>query len=166
MKHFSIFALGLAAMLGFASCSDDNDDVDIKDVPQAYKAALAEKFPDAVNVKWEKNGQYYVADFSKPQTEYDVWFAPEAKWAMTEADYGKNLFMLPPEVEEAFSKGEYGFEHTVEDVEMYERTDLTFYVIEVEPVSGDADIHIFYNPDGTVIKTVTGDVSITPDTVL
>ena len=165
--RFSILALGLVALLGFSSCSDDDDnDVNNKDVPEVYKNALAAKFPEATNVKWERTSQYYVAEFSKPQQEYDVWFAADAKWVMTETDYGKNLFFLPPAVEQALAKGPYGFEHTVEDVEMYERTDRTFYIIEVEPVKGDGDIYIYYAPDGTQIKAITNDVTITPDTAI
>lgn len=160
--------LVLMAMAGLASCGDDSDDRDIdrNDVPASYTEALKAKFPDAVNVKWEKTPGYYIAEFSKPQQEYDVWYGPGAEWAMTEVGYGHNLFFLPPVVDAALAESEYGKNHTVEDVTMYERTDRTFYIIEVEPMGGGADTYLYYAPDGTLVKTMTQDVDITPDTQL
>lgn len=162
-----IAALFAAIVTCFAACNDD-DDKDIKhnNVPEAYTKALQAKYPDAVNVKWEKTGRYYIAEFSKPQQEYDVWFAPEAQWAMTEIDYGRNLFFLPAEVNKSFAESEYGINHTIDDVSMYERTDRTFYVIEVEPTGGGADTYLYYAPDGENLKITTQDIEITPETVI
>lgn len=166
--RFLFLTLALATMVGFSSCSDDDDnkDVDRNDVPEAYQEALKAKYPEAVNVKWEKTPRYYIAEFQKPQEEYDVWFGSEAEWAMTEIDYGHNLFFIPAAINEALAKSPYGTDHTIEDVSMFERIDRTFYLIEVEPMSGGADTYLYYAPDGTLIKTTTQDITITPDTQL
>ncbi len=164
-RFFSI-AFTLVSLACLTSCGDDSDDRDVNrnDVPESYTKALTAKYPDAVNVKWEKTPGYYIAEFSKPQEEYDVWFGPGAEWAMTEVDYGHNLFFLPPAVGSALAGSEYGKNHTVEDVAMIERTDRTFYLIEVEPMGGGADTYLYYSPDGTLIKTTAQDVDITPET--
>lgn len=166
--RFISIVFSIVALTGFSSCGDDSDDRDVNhsDVPAAYTEALKAKYPEAVNVRWEKTTEYYIAEFSKPQQEYDVWFGPGAKWAMTEVDYGHNLFFIPAVVNSAFANSEYGKDHTIEDVAMYERTDRTFYLIEVEPMSGGSDTYLYYAPDGTLIKTTSQDMDITPDTVL
>ncbi len=162
-KLFSLL-LGTFAIVGFTSCSDDDNDLSISEVPVAYQNALKAKYPDAVNVKWERKTDYYVADFEKPGEDYDVWFGPEAKWVMTEIDYGKNLMQLPPAVSSAYSESQYAYTCLVEEATAYERLDRTFYVIEVEPTSGGTDTYIYYNPDGTTLKVITQDIVITPTT--
>lgn len=155
------------SMVAFTACDDDDDkDVATKYVPENYQEALKAKYPDATYVKWERKKNYYVAEFQKPQQDYDVWFGTDAKWAMTEIDYGHNLFFLPGVVNEALANSEYGTNYTIDDVAMYEYPDHSFYVIDVEPMKGGKDTYLYYRPDGTLFQTTTRDINITPDTVL
>lgn len=163
-KFFPLI-LGVLALAGFTSCSDDDDkDLSLNEVPLAYQNALKTKYPDAVNVKWEQKGDYYVADFKEVGKDYDVWFGKEASWAMTEIDYGPNVMQLPPAVSSAYSESQYAYTCVVDDAVAYERTDRNFYVIEVEPSAGGADTYLYYNHDGTIIKVITQDVEIIPTT--
>ncbi|MBD5214576.1 MAG: hypothetical protein HDS75_07145 [Bacteroidales bacterium] len=152
------------ALVGFASCGDDDNDLPINEVPVAYQNALRAMYPEAVNVEWERNANFYVADFEKPGMDFDVWFGAEATWAMTEIDYGNNLMLLPPAVSSAYSESQYAYTCVVDDVKSYEHTDKAFYIIEVEPTNGGDDIYVYYNPDGTTLKVITQDVDITPVT--
>ena len=36
-----------------------------------------------------------------------MWFNPKAEWAMTDTDYGKNLFLLPAEIGKAFAESQF-----------------------------------------------------------
>lgn len=162
-----IFLMG-AALLGlvtFAACSDDDNDVKDSTVPAAVSASFKTQFPNAVNPQWEKNGQYYVADFTLTQVEKDAWFTDNGTLVMTVSDYGKNLFYLPGTVEGAFAQDDYGT-CTVDDVKYYERTSASsFYLIEVEK-EGMQDTDVFYDTDGALIIAVPeGSINVTPDTV-
>lgn len=166
--RFLLLSLAATAMVSFSACSDDDDDVKTGDVPKAYVEALQAKYPESanVNVEWEQNGQYYVAEYAKnSMQEYEVWFGAKAEWAMTEVDYGKNLFFLPGEVEQAFAESVYGTGNTVDDVHMYERTADTYYLVEVELASDNSDVYIYINSDGTILKPTTTKIDVTPTTV-
>lgn len=163
MKHiFRLLLLPLLAMTALTGCADDND-VKANEVPLAYKTALSALYPDAVKVEWERDGGYYVADFTRYGHDYDVWFGSEASWAMTEIDYGNTLVGLPSGVIAAFANSGYEIDYTIDEVKEYQRPADTFYLIEVEPDKGGADVHLFYGPDGTLLRTATADIDIRPD---
>ena len=165
MKQISRFLfLPMLAMLAFTAC-DSDDDVPANEVPLSYKTALSSMYPDAVKVEWERDGGYYVADFARFGHDYDVWFGSEATWAMTEIDNGNTLEGLPSGLIVAFANSEYGYvpDYTLDQVKEYQRPSGTFYVIEVEPNKGGADVHLFYGPDGTLLRTSTVDIDIRPD---
>lgn len=149
-------------MTALTGCADDND-VKANEVPLAYKTALSALYPDAVKVEWERDGGYYVADFTRYGHDYDVWFGSEASWAMTEIDYGNTLVGLPSGVIAAFANSGYEIDYTIDEVNEYQRPADTFYLIEVEHDKGGADVHLFYGPDGTLLRTATADIDIRPD---
>lgn len=166
-KQLLMCLLAATAMTGFTSCDDDDDNyLKTSQVPEACVAALQSRYPDATDVRWERKHKYYVAEFRNVQRDYDVWYAADATWAMTEIDYGKNLFFLPAVVSEAFATGEYGTGYTVDDISEYQRPQSTFYEIEVEPQGGGKDVYLYYDEQGNLFKTATVDVDITPDTVI
>lgn len=163
-KNLLFMFVALLGIFSFASCSDD-DDNNPGTIPSGVEQAMQTQFPNATNIKWEKKGVYLVADFDESRLDKEAWFTRDGEWKMTETDYGKDLFYLPADVEKAFATGEYGT-WTVDDVKLYERSDKTFYLFEVEK-AGQRDMELYYNIDGTVIKAVPDtDVDITPDTVI
>lgn len=163
-KNLLFISVALFGIFSFASCSDD-DDKDSVTVPSGVEQAMQTQFPNAINIKWEKKGVYLVADFDESRLDKEAWFTRDGEWKMTETDYGKDLFYLPADVEKAFATGEYGT-WTVDDIRLYERIDKSFYLFEVEK-TGQRDMALHYNLDGTVIKAVPDtDVDITPDTVI
>ena len=165
MKYiFRLLLLPLLAMTALTGCDDDKD-VQANEVPLAYKTALSALYPDAVSVEWERDGGYYVADFNRMGHDYEVWLGNEATWAMTEIDNGNTLEGLPSGLIVAFANSAYGYvpDYTLDQVKEYQRPSGTFYVIEVEPNKGGADVYLFYDKDGTLLRTSTVDVDIRPD---
>ena len=157
--------IAVMGMFAMSACGDDDDDVKPGNLPAGVENAMKVQFPNAQNVKWEKKGAYVVADFIDARSEKEAWFTNDAKLAMTETDYGKDLFYLPSVVEKSFSEGEYGT-WIVDDIDFYERTDKDFYLIEVEK-AGQREMDLYFSPDGVLIKAVPdSDVEITPDTVI
>ena len=170
MKKKILFAfVALLGMGVFTACSDDDDNDTPSVVEKQYVDALNKLYPKAKDVEWKKEAAYTVAEFNYP-AEYvgvDVWFDGNASWMMTSHDYGKNLFFLPPIVEAAFNTTDYST-WTVDDIEYYEYPVNTknFYLIEVEK-QGEPDANLFFKEDGTLIKTVSGEIAeITPDTAI
>ena len=147
------FYLLLWALLGtvvWTSCSDDDDDIRVSDVPTAVQNALQLKFPNVSRAEWENKQGYYVADFWQEGMETHVWIDAQAEWKMTELDFGTNLSLLPAAVQSAFQNGQYA-SWRVDDIDKYERQDRTFYLIEVE-TNGQKDRDLFFAEDGTLLK--------------
>lgn len=172
--------LSLAILSIFAvtyACGDNDDDNTpqkpsdpaVAGIPQVCQDAFAQRYPKAQRVKWEIKKPYYVADFADVNGTVDTeaWFKADGTWAMSEADYGKDLFMIPTAVNLAFEKTEYRT-WTISDISHYTYPDQTkeFYVIEVEK-TGSADTDLYFRADGTLFKTApdTG-TDITPDTAV
>ena len=147
-KWFFLCALALGSFT-FASCSDDDDNEGAR-VPESVESALRAKYPDATNVEWEAKAGYYVAEFWMNGAEVDVWFTTDAVWKMTETDLGVNVSKLPAEVKEAFLAGEYAA-WAVDDIDKYEREDMTFFLVEVEK-NGQRDRNLYYNEQGGLLK--------------
>lgn len=167
LYYLLIAVLGLVT---FAGCNDDDENLAPRpNAPEAVLNAFNAKYPDAKDVKWETKGAYYVADFKTTASlvEIDAWYKADGTWAMTESDYGKDLFMVPTAINQAFNASQYAT-WTIDDISYYEYPDATksFYLIEVEKV-GQTDMQLYFKPDGTSIKNVADNgVDITPDTVI
>lgn len=149
-KWFFLLAIALGSFT-FVSCSDDDDNDGVR-VSEDVKAALRVKYPNASYVEWEAKAGYYVAEFRDNGAELDAWFTPEAVWKMTETDLGVDLNKLPLVIKDAFLASEYAL-WSVDDIDLYEREDLTFYLVEVEK-KGEKDRNLYYNELGGLLKDV------------
>lgn len=157
MKNLFITAMCFCLMT-LAGCNKASADSQIN---EKAKAELAERYPDAVNVKWTSKNGYDVAKFNRVTTrsanaEYDfsVWFNRSGQWCMTESEISYNE--LPEAVKAAFQASEYA-DWKVDDIDKLERNGMeTFYVIEVETRSGniEKEADLYYSEEGALIKTV------------
>ncbi len=148
-KLFGLFG-ALMGLVVLTSCDNDDDDIRVSDVPNAVMNTFEAKFPNVSRAEWENKQGYYVADFWQEGMETHVWIDQKAEWKMTELDFGVNLQLLPEAVRSAFQTGQYG-SWRVDDIDKYERTDRTFYLIEVE-TKGQQDRDLFFGEDGTLLK--------------
>lgn len=150
-KWFFLLVMALGSFT-LVSCSDDDDDNDGVQVSENVKEALRAKYPNASNVEWEAKAGYYVAEFYEKGAELDVWFTPDAVWKMTETDLGVDVSKLPQAVKDAFLASGYAL-WSVDDIDLYEREDLTFFLIEIEKM-GEKDRNLYYNEQGGLLKDV------------
>lgn len=142
----------LIAALAFTGCNKDNtgDGYIGTTVTEEMQTAFTALYPDASGVTWAKNGNYFVADFTRTDMNVgaEAWFTAAAQWQMTVTDVSFNS--IPQAVRDAFNAGEYA-SWRVEDVDMIERTGLeTIYVIEVE--NGNLEYDLYYTAEGILIK--------------
>lgn len=157
IKRFITAMVAVAAVLGMQACGSDDDKFD---ETLAFRDALQTVKPGLTSVKWEKKGQWRVAEGREGQYDVDVWFDTEANWKMTETDYNRDVNMLPAAIVSAIAASEYQG-RTIDDIECYERADMIFYVVELE-AAGQKDVYAYYKNDGTLLKTSTVDEEVTP----
>lgn len=171
-KKFYLLALP-ALMLSMVACSDDDDNVNPNDVPTVCTQAFSQRYPEVKNPKWEQEGTYYTAEWKEASNlrSKEAWFKQTAEvgdsWVMTETDYGKDIFMVPTELNDSFNKTEYS-NATIDEIELYEYADNSrdAYIIEVTPQASTSDLLlVFRASDYSFVKAMpdTG-VDITPDT--
>lgn len=73
------------AAMAFGACDDDDKNDNIT-VPDAVSKALNDKYPAAMDIEWERKGDYFVADCWMDGREMDVWYDVQATWKLTETD--------------------------------------------------------------------------------
>lgn len=82
MKRLSIFFFALIVLHTAAFTLTPKKHT----APKAVIEAFAQKFPDALKVKWEKEGADYEANFIVNGIPTSANFSPDGKWMETETD--------------------------------------------------------------------------------
>lgn len=90
----------LVAALGFVACDDYN-------APTSTRAAFNERYPNAVDVEWERKRGYAVAEFHIPgqRGECEAWYTKSGEWVMTKFDI---TYSEPPQAVRTAFETEYG----------------------------------------------------------
>lgn len=147
MRKLLFASIMFVTALGFVACDDYN-------APTSMRNAFSERYPNAVDVEWEKKRGYAVADFSIPgEGDGEAWYTKSGEWVMTKFDI--RYSDLPQAVRTAF-EAEYGAQTPVDDVERLERnTGDTIYFIEATIVVNGylTDIYLDYSEDGKLLRT-------------
>ena len=155
MKLFKFLASTMLVAGIFAACNKEDNDL-IQSATEEARV-LATMYPNAQNVRWEKEGEFNVAEFTNNGIKSEAWFM-RSVWQYTEADISYDA--LPQRVKAAFKASEYA-NWKVEDVDMVERNGTeVFYVIEVE--KGEQEVDLYYMSNGKLIKTVKAPHTVLP----
>ena len=106
-----------------------------------------------------------VADFWQNGLEVQAWSDSDGKWLMTEYDWGIDLSALPQAVQDALQNGQYGT-WFVDDIDLFERPDDVFYVIDVE-TKGQPERNLYFSPEGQLLKDEVdrGNDDVRPDII-
>lgn len=154
MKKYLFLFGAIAVALATISCSDD-DDV----VPSNSKVTdnFMTMYPNAQDISWGRALGYWVAEFNNVepllQTDCTAWFDNDGEWYLTDTDLPPTA--LPEAVQNAFEIGDYA-DWFIDEIDMVERyNSQAVYVIEVDndQAAEDAEIDLYYTPDGTLIKS-------------
>lgn len=144
-KLFMMIAAAACGM-GFASC-DDDDYINLSDLPAAIQEEFSTRYPAAQIEEWEIKNGYTKVDFRSDGYEAEAWFGTNG-WVMTETDIPYQA--LPAPVRTSFETSDYADWH-IEDIDMVDRINSqTVYVIEVE--RGNMEFNLHYSKDGILIK--------------
>lgn len=158
MKKLLLLTAVLAAG---ALCGCEKEEAEsTAQVSDLTRAALAMRYPDAVNVVWEFRRGYAVAEFDLPAARAAAavrnaaWFDQAGVWYMTETEMSFDA--LPEAVRTAFLAGRYAA-WRIEEIDRIERAGAkTLYVIEAEgyPDGIETEADLYYLPDGILVKEV------------
>ena len=147
MKRFWIVLALLTVVVSTSSCDKEYD---IRRIDATFSNALTSQFPNAIWVEWERNHDFYVAEFYQDGTQLKVWFNKDAQWCMTETDLGRDMEKLPAAVLETFKGTQYST-WMVDDLDKYERADGTYYLIEID-FENKSDRDLYFSENGKLLK--------------
>lgn len=151
MRTKILFFLLLAGIpFLWAGCDkDDNGEKGIQPTEPVAKA-FAERYPDAQNIVFEIEGNYYEIDFTNDGRPTTAWFTDQGQWVMDKVKYP--FSQLPQAVINSFLEGSYG-SWTTDDCYIIQRAGIgTVYKIEAE--NGGKDIDLYYAANGELIQSV------------
>lgn len=137
-----IFFVAMVLLCAFASCFAQGK------TPIAVATAFSQKFPNATNVKWDKeNAHEYEASFEWKGVNYSANFSDAGEWLETESPTSFN--QLPDKVQASFNTLHKGaMIKAVAKIETSKGT--TKYEVEIK--QGIKTVEFFYTEDGTEIK--------------
>jgi uncharacterized membrane protein YkoI len=141
MKTIKILfgALFAVAILAFTSIGDK--------APKKVLDAFANKFPNANDVKWEKeNETEWEAEFKMDKIEYSSNFLEDGTWKETEHEIDEKD--IPLNVKKSLMESFPGFE--IEEAEISETPNEIIYEFEIE--KGEVEMSVVMTTDGKIVK--------------
>lgn len=150
--NLSVFSLLVCLSFLLCGCPKDGPEQGIIPVEKVSKA-FADKYPDARNIMFDIEGDYYIATFTNDGYPTTAWFTDQGQWVMDKVKYPFSL--LPLAVTDAFWNGTYG-DWEVEECFVIHRAGMgTVYKIETE--KGESEMDVYYSASGELIKAVQDD---------
>lgn len=147
MKIFYIF-LSLASLIFILSCNSKSKPN--KRVLETFNTM----YPEVEYIDWDKEGNYFVANFKMNHKEVEAWFDKKGYWYMTQIEITTDS--LPQPVVDNINNCKYKSWH-IEDIEMVRYHNLhTKYCIEVEKeIQGHSHfLYLVYTNDGVLEKVI------------
>ncbi|CAN5502459.1 hypothetical protein BH10BAC5_BH10BAC5_27140 [soil metagenome] len=140
MKSKTLFSILIIFLISSYSYADN--------VPAIVKKSFESRFPNAKNVKWDKeNGSEYEAAFKLKGIKYSTTFSSTGDWMETESP--TTFEMLPISVQNTFNDSNKGVKPRLcSKIEL--STGRIKYEIEIKKKK--KTIELFYEEDGKQIK--------------
>lgn len=154
MKGLFIASALLAGMLMGVSCDKYEDGRPAKPVRDDFNTA----YPDARDVEWERQGQYWVVSFEtgpiQNGTDHEVWYDLSGAWVMSMTEV--SLADVPQNIKDYLAAdpvyGKAMFEDY--DAEYIEKPSGSFYRFDMRLDGREVDVDV--TPDGEVAAAKYG----------
>ena len=142
MKYFMLTGLVLFLFTMSTSCQT----MAPKEVSDSFK----QKYPEATDVEWEKEGDEWDVEFMLGEDEYEAVFTEAGEWIETEMEV--EHADVPAEVFKTLHLNYDEFE--IEEIEWMDSPDFKGYEVEVEIEEGEEDVlwEVYILEDGTFVK--------------
>ncbi|KAA5541684.1 hypothetical protein [Adhaeribacter rhizoryzae] len=143
--RFIIF-LGLLLSSGFAACSQD---INAKRVPALVNNALMAKFPNAVDIEWEKKKNLYEADYDVNQTEFTALIDASGNIVMYKQDIPVTEIpaVLSGTLQKSFA------DYKVDDAEKIQKDGKIFFQVQLE--KNNQELKKVFAEDGQATTAIT-----------
>lgn len=143
MKKLNWLLVG-AVLMSIPSCGNKNKSVE---VPEKIKLSLLKHFPDATEIKWEKETAYeWEADFKMYENKYSANFDPEGNMLVME--YDMNVKDLPLPIVQNIDSTFTGYK--IKKAEYAEKGEIHFF--EIELANSEKTLEVVYDETGAMLN--------------
>lgn len=132
----------VAAMITSLTFAQKTQD---KNVPAAVKSSFQKQYPDAKEVKWEKENGNYEAEFEQTETDYSVLLDASGNILETEIEISSDA--LPAKAKEYISKN-YAGQKIKEAAKIIDAKGTVTYEAEIKGTD------LLFDSNGVFIKEV------------
>ena len=144
-KQILIFSAALA----IASASQAQDIAQDR-VPSVIANALSSQFPNAANVEWEKDTEFYKAEFEVDKDlEHEIWYTADGEVVKHEKEIAENE--LPKAVSDKIKADFKGL--SIDDLELITDNGKEVYKIELSSWFKQ-DWEVEMSADGSILSKV------------
>ena len=123
--------------------SSASGDYPASKVPSVVHNTIKAKFPGALDIDWEKNGDSYEAEFDSNGIEYTAYVAPEGKLISYKHDMKVADF---PAAIAATINAEYAG-YKIDEAEKVEKNNIIYYQVKLESKQ-KKDLRLIFSADG------------------
>ena len=127
------------------SCSDDDDNFSVNDVPAKVMDAFKTKYPNTM-AHWEKERGKIKAEFVVNGQEAEAWYETDGTWIGTETNFRGSS---PEPVQNYINTNYAGY--TVDDADWIETPTLNYFDIDLEMLA-KPDVRLLIKEDGTLVR--------------
>lgn len=117
-----------------------------QEVPQVVRAAFAKAYPNVKNMKWEKEGDSYEADFDLQREETSALFDAAGKMKEVETEIAVDA--MPVAVKKSLTK-DYADYKVKEAAKIVAENVITY---EAEVKKGRESFDLIFSEDGNLVK--------------
>jgi len=138
--------LSVVLITSLSSCTKEHTNKQVEHVPEKAQSNFSKENPDAKDVKWEQEGDYYQAEYEVNGKEKEISYDKDGNVVAVETEIdAKDL----PENVHSYMKENYN------DAEMEEACELkhdneTYYMVEVE--TGNGETELTFDAKGNFVK--------------
>ena len=150
MKTYLISGLLLAAFTVFTSCGTD-EGISINEIPTDVVDDFDSRHANSSGIKWEKEGNYYEAEFTENGVEKEIVYDLDGNWVQTECEISLDDV---PQAANDYIAANYP-EAKIEEAESINRAEGDF--VEVEIQDGKNERELLFDTSGNFIEEVIED---------
>lgn len=145
MKWKMYFMAVLMVAFVTVSCSDDDDNFSVNDVPAKVMDAFKTKYPNTM-AHWEKERGKIKAEFVVNGQEAEAWYETDGTWIGTETNFRGSF----PEAVQNYINTNYAG-YTVDDADWIETPTMNYFDIDLEMLA-KPDVRLLIKEDGTLVR--------------
>lgn len=141
MKKLFLF-VGIVALFSVGACGQSS-----KNVPADVKTSFSQKFPKAINAKWDKEDEnVWEVEFKMDNKSYSANFDLSGVWLETEYEIEINL--IPSDVKATLDSEFAGYK--IKEPEVSETAEGTIYEFQLK--KGDEVLEVGIDASGKVVS--------------